>query len=471
MNLVKLYRGVRHSMVALTMAVSGALASDPPPAFPGAEGFGAGASGGRGGEVYEVTNLDDSGAGSLRDAVKKGDRTVVFRVSGTIELKSALKISVPNMTIAGQTAPGDGICLRGHELFITNTRNVVVRYLRVRPGDEAGVEHDSITIWASGDVILDHCSMSWSTDSINDVVKESGNVTVQWCILSEPLCQSVHLKGSHGYATGWDGRTRGGGSYHHNLIAHAASRAPRIGFFKTGRGLIDVVNNVIYNCGPSYGGEGDDFNFVGNYIRPGPENYRRKGDVFHVSAGTARAFIAGNVVEGKADISANNALGVEFEGPQKMFVPGQAEPAPTTSPATQPPVDPGDAKTCLVDKAFNVAPVKAESAESAYQRVLAEAGATLPRRDAVDQRILKDVRDRTGKLVNSQSDVGGWPELKSAQAPADDDHDGMPNDWEIAHQLNPADPSDGARPANDGTGYTNLELYLNHLVQAAAERK
>jgi pectate lyase len=153
-------------------------------AFPGAEGFGAGASGGRGKHVAAVTNLNDDGPGSLRDALSAGDRTVVFRVSGTINLNSRLKLNHPNITIAGQTAPGDGICLRGHELFIADTENVIVRYLRLRPGDQAKVELDALTVWNAKDVIIDHCSLSWSTDSLNDVVKQSGNVTVQWCILS-----------------------------------------------------------------------------------------------------------------------------------------------------------------------------------------------------------------------------------------------------------------------------------------------
>ncbi|HEY7090481.1 MAG TPA: hypothetical protein VH518_20455, partial [Tepidisphaeraceae bacterium] len=223
---------------ALTLAcchVFAAAGESSLPAFPGAEGFGAGASGGRGGQVYEVTNLNDAGPGSLRDAVSQPNRTVVFRVSGTIVLNSRLEVSKPNITIAGQTAPGDGICLRGHELFIKDTENVIVRFIRSRPGDEAKVELDAVTVWNCKDVILDHCSMSWSTDSLNDVVKQSGNITVQWCLLSEPLNESVHVKGAHGYATGWDGRTKGGGSFHHNLIAHAASRAPRIGYFKIDR--------------------------------------------------------------------------------------------------------------------------------------------------------------------------------------------------------------------------------------------
>ncbi|MGB7158685.1 MAG: hypothetical protein WBD40_11500, partial [Tepidisphaeraceae bacterium] len=412
------------------------------PAFPGAEGFGAGASGGRGKAVYEVTNLNDAGFGSLRDALSQGDRTVVFRVSGTIDLQSQLRLNKPNVTIAGQTAPGDGICLRGRELFIADTNNVIVRFLRLRPGDEQKAEHDALSIRNCRNVIVDHCSLSWSTDSLNDVTHTSGNVTVQWCILSEPLNSSVHVKGAHGYATGWDGRIidgkGGGGSYHHNLIAHANSRAPRIGYYKQGRGLIDCRNNVIYNCGSSYGGETDDFNYVGNYYRLGPSKLNEDGVIFDVWADDARMYVAGNVVEGFADISSDNAKGVRFKK--------------------------GDAATGLVSRPFDVAPVKRDSAEEAFARVLKEGGAILPKRDAVDARIIGDVENRTGKVINSQADVGGWPELKSAEAPADVDHDGMADEWERKNGLNPNDASDGAK-AKEAGGYTNLEDYLNEVVE------
>jgi pectate lyase len=435
--------------VALMLASSFAFSQDAKstPAFPGAEGFGAGASGGRGGEVYYVTNLDDDGPGSLRDAVSKGDRMVLFRVSGTIQLKSRLTIQSPNITIAGQTAPGDGICLRGHELFIRNTSNIVVRFLRIRPGDETQKEHDSLTIWNTGDVIIDQCSLSWSTDSINDVVKESGNVTVQWSILSEPLSRSVHSKGSHGYATGWDGRKFGGFSGHHNLIAHAASRAPRIGYHKIGRGLTDIRNNVIYNSGPSYGGEGGDFNFVANYYRPGPKDLWPNRALFRISATTARGYFDGNVVEGRAEVAGNNAQAIVVD-------------APTTQPTDS-------IESCLRVEPVKVAPVTTQTADEAYKLVLARAGAILPKRDPVDERIIKDVRDRRGAIINSQADVGGWPELKSSKAPIDTDLDGMPDEWEVRHGLNPKNAADGATPASDGTGYTNLEAYLNALAAAA----
>ncbi|HRK31288.1 MAG TPA: hypothetical protein PLD59_09440 [Tepidisphaeraceae bacterium] len=424
------------------------------PAFPGAEGFGAGATGGRGGETYQVTNLNDDGPGSLRDAVSKPNRIVVFCISGTINLKSRLTISQRNITIAGQSAPGDGICLRGGQLFISDTENVIVRFLRVRPGDELGVEQDAVTVWGSKDVIIDHCSLSWSTDSLNDVVRESGNVTVQWCILSEPLAESVHKKGSHGYATGWDGRKHGGGSFHHNLIAHAVSRAPRIGYFKTGRGLIDCRNNLVYNSGPAYGGEGDDFNFVNNYFKPGPTFKSDNRAVFELWADDARAYIHGNVIEGRHDVLADNPSAVRYRA--GVASDGSKREMPT-------------AEKCLLAEPVDMrSPIRTDTAIEAAKRVARFAGAVAPRRDAVDMRILKDVAEGTGKPINSQSEVGGWPALSSADPPLDSDRDGMPDEWEQASGgvLDANDPADAAM-IDLATGYSNLEIYLNELAARA----
>lgn len=450
-------RSLLATSLVLAVAGSSTPAAPTPPAFPGAEGFGSSASGGRGGAVYEVTTLADDGPGSLRDALREGDRNVVFRVSGTIELKSTLRLQKSNVTIAGQTAPGDGICLRGKELMIVNADNVIVRFLRLRPGDELKQEHDALSVRGSQHVVIDHCSMSWSTDSLNDVTHGSGNVTVQWCLLAEPLNNSVHVKGAHGYGTGWDGRIvddpaapggkrGGGGTYHHNLIAHCASRAPRIGYYKEGRGLIDCRNNVVYNSGPSYGAEGDDLNYVGNYYRPGPSSAALRkpaGRLFEVSRDDARVFFDGNVFEGLPQVGRDNVAHVSFKG---------AEPA-----------------KILVAKPFEVPPVETHPAGDALvARVIANAGATLPKRDAVDRRVADDVRNRTGNLINTQSDVGGWPELASTSAPADGDHDGMPDAWEKAKGLDPNDAADGPRVASDG--YTNLEHYLNALVADAPAR-
>lgn len=421
-----------------------APAADPPKpaAFPGAEGFAGHVTGGRGKPVYAVTTLADSGPGSLRDAVSEGNRTVVFRVSGTIDARKRIEIKGPNITVAGQTAPGDGICIKGKELFIRDTKNVIVRFLRCRPGDLLGEEHDALTIWNSQDVIVDHCSLSWSTDSVSDVVKGSRNVTIQWCIVSEPLDRSVHAKGSHGYGTGWSY-----GSYHHNLIAHCASRAPRLAADPT-RGLVDVRNNVIYNWGFgwAYGGEHADVDFVNNYFRPGPDS-QHNHILFNPWASNCRVYLSGNVLEGNAEVTSDNAKGLVSEGSVWK--------------------EPVVLDHVLVPASFGGAAVKTHPAQQAVDLVLAKAGATLPKRDPVDERVVASVRDRGGRLINSQADVGGWPELKSVPPPPDSDADGMPDAWEAQRGLQPGDPDDGPRQAPDHSGYTNLEVYLNELAAAA----
>jgi pectate lyase len=405
--------------------------------FPGAEGAGAVATGGRGGEVYYVTNLDDSGPGSLRDAVSKDNRIVMFQVSGTIDLKERINISGSNITVAGQTAPGDGICLRGQQLVIDGN-NIIVRFLRVRPGDEAGREHDALTIWGADRVMVDHCSLSWSTDSVNDVVRDSTNITVQWCIISEPLDQSVHSKGSHGYGTGWGSGPEGGNTFHHNLLAHCNSRSPRLGSEKSA--MLDVRCNVIYNMGEgwAYGGEHAKVNYVGNYYRPGPST-TRPDKIFRVSNPGTRMFLRDNVVDGHPEVSSDNVLGLI--------------------------IDNGiDREKLLVDDPFDLPHVATGSAEVSLEEVLKHAGAVMPNRDAVDLRIVDDVKSRTGRIINSQSDVGGWPELKAGVPRTDSDNDGLPDAWETARALDPQDPADAQQDSGVGSA---LDIYLNELAKGA----
>lgn len=410
----------------------------PVAAFPNAEGAGRYAVGGRGGEVVYVTNLNDRGPGSLREAVSRPHRTVVFAVSGTITLESRLNIEHSHITIAGQTAPGDGVCVRGKDVVV-NADHSIIRFLRFRPGDQRREEHDALTVWAAHNVIIDHCSLSWSTDSLNDVVKESGAVTVQWCILSEPLRLSAHSKGAHGYGTGWDGRG-GAGSYHHNLLAHCDSRAPRIE--KAGPGvLVDIRNLVIYNTGGgfAYGGEQAEFNYVANYVKPGPST-AHPHTIFRISSPETRGYFADTVIEGWDATSRDNAAAVRTDAGV-------------------------DRDQVLVATPFAVPPLRTQAPRDAYEAVLAHAGAVLPARDVVDRRIVNDVREGTGRIVDSQEDVGGWPELRSTAAPADADRDGLPDDWERAHDLDPANPDDSSRTAP--RGYTNLEIYLNELADSA----
>lgn len=400
------------------------------PAFPGAEGFGMYTTGGRGGSVLEVTNLNDSGPGSFRVAVEaEGPRTVVFRVSGTIKLENRLLITNPNLTIAGQTAPGDGICIQGHELSVY-ADNIIIRFLRVRPGDVLGIPiGDAISGRFIRDIIIDHCSMSWSMDEACTWYALA-NVTVQWCTMTESLDRSLHPKGAHGagHATGGFNL-----SSHHNLIAHNNFRNPRFGGCgNLADSIVDFRNNVIYNFVTSaYGGEGGTYNFIHNYYKRGPSS---KSNHFltpyeNKVIGYGKWHITGNVMVGNEAITEDNWLGVDREVPRS-------------------------------DQLFPTAPVNTQSAKEAYILVLDKVGAIYPKRDAVDTRIINDVKNGTGRIINSQEDVGGYPDLKTADAPADTDHDGMPDDWEKRYGLNPGNPAD-ASDDKDKDGYTNLEEYLN----------
>ena len=421
------------------------------PAFPGAEGFGKYTVGGRGGKVIEVTSLHDAGPGSFRAAVSaKGPRTVVFRVSGTIALESELKIREPYLTIAGQTAPGDGICIKNYQVNF-DTSQVIMRYLRFRPGDEKGKEQDAFG-GAGNQIVVDHCSASWGVDETFSINK-AANLTVQWCLVSESLYHSIHKKGNHGYGGLWGGP---GGSWHHNILAHHSSRNPRASG-NVDSGLMDYRNNVIYNWGfnSAYGGELWPRNWINNYYQSGPATDDKvRGRIFLQKDPRGKMFAAGNFVAGFPAISADN-----WNGGINFAPDGEAT-----------------EKTLRVDRPFVVAPVTTQSAEVAYGLVLAQAGASRVR-DAVDRRVVEEIRTGTatfgesykggGKgIIDSQKDVGGWPELRSLPAPVDTDHDGVPDVWELAHGLNPRDPADGPRATTPG-GYTHLERYLNSLVSTS----
>ena len=439
-------------------------------AFPTAEGYGKYTVGGRGGVVYEVTNLNDSGSGSLRDAVEaSGPRTVVFRVSGTIILNSKLKISNPYITIAGQTAPGDGSCIRKYPLEI-GADEVIIRYIRVRLGDESGNAADAISSRYTKNIILDHVSTSWSIDETMSVY-HCDSITVQWCMITESMSSSVHGKGSHGFGGIWGANHS---TYHHNLLAHHSSRNPR---FASGCGNTDYRNNVLYNWGyqSCYGGEKQQkgntkFNFaninvVANYYKPGPAT--KPGEVsFRIASPSTRDkaadygkwYIADNVVVGNSTVTADN-----------------------WSDGVQPKGGFSDINVLKLNQPWPAMPIKQQTAEQAYISVLESAGATLPKRDAIDTRIIEETRNGnatyegttykvknkvadTSKIcgiIDSQLDVGGWPGLKSTSSPPDTDHDGMPDKWEKMNGLNPRNAADRNIFANDG--YTMLEKYLNSI--------
>ncbi len=444
-------------------------------AFPGAEGWGKYTVGGRGGKIIEVTNLNDKGPGSLRAAIQaKGPRIVVFRVSGTIALNVSLDIRNPYITIAGQTAPGDGICLRNYPLVI-QTEQVVLRYLRLRLGDESGGQSDAMSAVRQKNIIIDHCSASWSEDETMSIYW-CDSTSVQWCLIGESLYESTHKKGAHGYGGIWGGKNS---SYHHNLFAHHSSRNPR---FARGAGNTDFRNNVIYNWGfnSAYGGEADNpglegasstINVVANYFKPGPATRPKVANRIlnptteNGPEGYGKWFVAENVVVASPDVTNDNwTLGVQG-------------------------VDESVKKQIRSDAAFSSVPINQQTAEEAYRLVMKNAGATLPKRDTVDARIIRDVETGTatyeGKayrenqslaatapitgIIDSQNDVGGWPILNSSQAPPDSDHDGMPDAWEIVHGLNPHDPGDGAIVGE--AGYMNVENYLNAITATVSERK
>lgn len=439
------------------------------PAFPGAEGHGRYINGGRGGKVYLVTNLQDSGEGSLRAAVEaSGARTLVFRVSGTIRLESNLTIRNDSITIAGQTAPGDGITIRDYPVAV-DANQVIIRFLRFRMGDVAEQEADALGGRFRKDIMVDHCSMSWSTDEcVSFYVNE--DFTLQWCIIAESLRNSVHDKGAHGYGGIWGGRNA---SFHHNLLAHHDSRNPRLGetrgdvFALTG--LVDLRNNVIYNWGGNscYGAEAMNVNIVNCYYKPGPATTNSSRIIaidklvehgFPITDTWGKFYINGNVLTASEQATDDNwTYGVYNQINSKYGVLTEEE-----------------KEAMRLDEPLNPGEILTHSAEEAYGLVLEHGGASLVR-DTVDLRILHDLRTGTATfmdggngsingIIDTQAAVGGWPDLESTQAPADRDSDGMPDDWETEKGLDPDNPDDRN---NDriGDGYTNLEEYLNDLVK------
>lgn len=445
-------RGVCRRLLTCTaiFAAFPVFAAPAIPSFPGAEGAGAISLGGRSGRVIEVTSLADSGPGTLRAAVEAtGPRIVVFRVSGLIDLRSDLVVSNSRLTIAGQTAPGDGICLKRHSLKVLGAEDVVIRYLRIRPGAESGQPLDGVEVRDSRNVILDHCSVGWSIDESVNTWHGVKNVTVQWCLIAEPLNRSVHPKGAHGYGASLGAEN---GSYHHNLFAHATARNPSVAGNHEHRTVnMDFRCSVIYNWQHrTCDGKPVSCNLVNNYFKPGPATQpavRRRivaiDDTQSAYGYPSHWFVEGNFIEGAPEISADNWRGgVDFERGKTSEAANRRR------------------------EQFSVAAVTTQPATDAYALVLAHAGATLPRRDRIDARIVAEVA--AGKatfgngIIDSTDQAGGWPEYRSLPAPVDTDHDGMPDAWERAQgqgfDIN--DPADGPRDP-DKDGYTNLEEYLN----------
>ena len=460
------------------------------PAFPGAEGYGRYVTGGRGGKVYHVTNLNDSGTGSLRWACEQsGTRTIVFDVSGTIHLKSQLKLRNGNVTIAGQTAPGDGICVADWDFTIA-APNVILRYLRFRPGETSQGEPDGLGGMDGRNVIVDHCSVSWSVDECCSVYGNE-HMTVQWCIISQSLRNSTHAKSAHGYGGNWGGK---GATYHHNLVAHHDSRTPRFGNRPTfvQQDTTDYRNNVIYNWAGNgcYGGEGMKVNMVNNYYKPGPATDGR-------ASGSRKSLayrICGLGVSSKEDDGSYHIWG-------KYYVDGNENPdypklkTQNWEMGIYPQISTDNwgytsttKDTMRLREPLPFMRVTTHTPEQAYERVLSYAGASL-HRDALDEVIVSDTRQRkatyTGdtskgdwpgiidtpfdlKPAGAAADWSPWPELTATAAPQDTDGDGMPDEWETANGLDPNNITDGALRLSR-EGYTNLELYLNSLVAHITE--
>lgn len=446
------------------------------PAFPGAEGGGKYVTGGRGGKVIYVTNLNDSGAGSLRAAINQsGPRIVVFKVSGTIKLESELGIT-DDITIAGQTAPGGGITLRDYNVTVRGN-NVIVRYLRFRMGDVKAVESDAFGGRFQKNIIVDHCSMSWSTDECVSFYQNE-NFTLQWSIISESLKNSIHDKGAHGYGGIWGGKNA---SFHHNLLAHHDSRNPRLGEYANDvfalTDMVDLRNNVIYNWGGNscYGGDAMNVNMVNNYWKPGPgtgnstkERIVSTGRILDVASPLygiwGKYYVDGNFVVGSTRATQDNwTYGVysQFHGSQL-------------------PVSQADKDDLKIEAPHPFGEITTHSATKAYELVLDHAGANLFR-DAVDKRAVDDARSGTASIMNggngstngyidTQTAAGGWPELPTEDAPVDTDGDGMPDTWETEKGLNPANIADGNLKTLD-TGYTNIEVYINTIVKQITDNQ
>ena len=440
------------------------------PAFPGAEGGGKYTTGARGADdisVYHVTNLNDSGPGSLRDAVSKSGRIIVFDVGGVIELRSTLNIKSNNITILGQTAPGDGITLVNFDAKLPDhTENQIIRYLRIRPTDVKGLEMDGLGGRWVHNIILDHCSLSWSCDelltvyagSLESNTDASSNISVQYCLASESMRMSNHIKGAHGYG-GIIGGTDA--TYHHNLFAHHDSRSPR---FDRNLKNTDFVNNVIYDWGNTnsmYGAEpysyskkaefstpdyASNINIRNNYMKYGPATRPSlRSRIFDASIDTvsyngsplkSNFYINGNYVEGNAAVTADNASALGTDGASGIYYKsGTTAPNLLTEPVSMNDLD-----------------IEMQTAQGAYETVLNSVGASLPKRDEIDARIVADVKNGTGRIINTDEEVGSYLGIQNSESRVFT----IPQEWKNAHNMGSASETDIAP-----SGYTWIEEYVN----------
>ena len=477
-------------------------------AFPGAEGWGRHTTGGRGGRIVFVTNTLDytSGEapieGSFRAAMHNAGNdpiTVVFRTSGRIDLKEVLKVTRGNITIAGQTAPGEGICLSGRRIYFSG-ENYIIRYLRFRSGDGNASNESSLDIENARNVIVDHCSMSWSVEE-NVTMYDNKYTTMQWCILSEPLYKSCHNKGNRGYGAQWGGEHS---TYHHNLIAHTMSRAPRLnGVRDDAQGhdyqvTQEVVNNVIYNWGKKeavYGGELYSSRegaychniLLNNYYKPGPATWKMKERWFarlSYSSGSNHAgegkyglwYIEGNYMEEQP--TRPNPTNDYFSGEYDEINNNNWYNSNTSNKNKALDLQSSQYEGDNIYQRLEQHPeeesgVTTTSAIEAYEAVLSGAGCRIPCLDAIDSRIIEEAAGRTAPIygasygagtgiIDSQTDVGGYPTYTTTTAPVDEDNDGMADEWEQALDI------DNPNGYDLSDHYTNIEMYFEHLINGSA---
>jgi pectate lyase len=436
------------TLVAVLLASGATSACAQLPAFPGAEGFGRLATGGRGGDVYRVTNLNNSGAGSLRNGITTAPaagRTIVFDVAGTIRLASSLNLGGrDNITIAGQTAPAGGITLADHGLRIDNADNVILQHIRIRPGSTFGSQDpDAIWVSNSANVIIDHVTASWGVDETISVTNDSNNVTVQWSTMTQGLFNAGH-SGDDGVGHSYGSLLNGGRySFHHNLYAHSKSRHPRAQDSGNRYLMVDWVNNVVANPGDEFGNsDADDpydMNLVGNYGIKGPQSGSNTSYLMRPQDVDSRFYVAGNMMDADRNLVLN---GVPMNG-------GQA-------------FRPGGAFT-LMPQRFDFPQVTTHTAEQAYIQVMSRAGANRYR-DAIDRRTIRTVMNHLRGFIDTEADWGGWPDLPTGAAAPDANGDGVPDAWATANGFDPSSPLNQTFAPD---GYTYLEKYIHSLSQGA----
>jgi pectate lyase len=448
---------LRHTVTLLAALAPLAPAFAQLVAFPGAEGFGRLATGGRGGDVYRVTNLNDTGAGSLRNGIvtaPAAGRTIVFEVAGQINLASRLMIdNKSKLTIAGQTAPAGGITLAHQELTIEDSDNIVVQHLRIRPGDKFPATHapnpaptydpDAIGVLDSTNVIIDHVTASWGVDETISVTSNSDLVTVQWSTMTQGLYNAGH-SGDDGVGHSYGSLLNGGRySFHHNLYAHSKSRHPRAQDSGDLYLQLDWVNNVIYNPGDEFGNSDSDdpydMNLVGNYGIKGVQSGSNTSYLMRPQDIDSRFYLEGNMTDIDRDIVLD---GVAVNG-ASVFRPGST--------------------FTLMPSRFDFPPITTHSAEQAYLQVMSRAGANRYR-DDIDLRTLRTVMNHLPGQIQTQADWGGWPALPTGAAAPDANGDGVPDAWATANGFNPATPLNTAFAPD---GYTHLEKYIHSLTPNA----